>query len=100
MPDLRTCRVSFQDPAGVAHCVEVTAQSLFEAVVLAVKAFRGAEWMESGPGMGTVMEVSVLHPVARHRIKLQRVTEWLGANGRTPKEQANKQRLRALLEQR
>ncbi len=76
----------------------MTAQSLFEAAVLAVKAFRGTEWMESGPGTGTILEVSVLHPVARHRIPLQKVTSWLEANGRSPKEQANKQRLRDLLD--
>ncbi len=100
MPELRTCRVSFQDLDGIAHSVEVTAQSLFEAAVLAIKAFRAAEWIESGPGSGTVLEISVLQPVARHRIPLRRITAWLEANGRTPKEQANKQRLRELLEDR
>ncbi len=54
VPELRTCRVSFQDAEGIAHSVEVTAQSLFEAAVLAIKAFRAAEWMESGPGTATV----------------------------------------------
>jgi hypothetical protein len=39
-------------------------------------------------------------PVAKHRIPLGKLTAWLEANGRTPKEQANKQRLRELLENR
>jgi hypothetical protein len=55
VPELRTCRVSFQDAAGIAHSVEVTAQSLFEAAALAIKAFRAADWMESGPGAGAVL---------------------------------------------
>jgi hypothetical protein len=98
--ELRTCRVSFQDTEGIAHSVEVTAQSLFEAAALAIKAFRAVEWMQSGPGVGTVLEVSVLQPVAKHRIPLQKLMAWLEGNGRTPKEQANKQRLRELLENR
>ncbi len=97
MPELRTCRVSFHDADGIVHSVEVTAQSLFEAAVLAIKAFRAAEWMTSGPGSATVLEVSVLRPVARHLIPLRDVTAWLEANGRTPREQASKQRLRELL---
>jgi hypothetical protein len=52
VPELRTCRVSFQDAEGIAHSVEVTAQSTFEAAALAIKAFRGAEWIEGGPGVG------------------------------------------------
>jgi hypothetical protein len=97
VPELRTCRVSYQDVGGVVHSVEVAAESLFEAAVLAMKAFRAAEWMESGPGSATVLEVAVLQPVAKHRIPLGRVTAWLESNGRTPKEQANKRRLRELL---
>jgi hypothetical protein len=100
VPELRTCRVSFQDTEGIAHSVEVTAQSLFEAAVPAIKAFRAAEWMTSGPGSATVLEVSVLRPVAKHLIRLRELTAWLELNGRTPKEQANKRRLRELLEDR
>jgi hypothetical protein len=98
--ELRTCRVSFEDMDGIAHSVEVTAQSLFEAAALALKAFRAAEWMPSGPAPGTVFQVAVLHPVAKHRISLRKFMAWLEANGRTPKEHANKQRLRELLENR
>lgn len=100
VPELRTCRVSFQDPAGIGHSVEVTAESLFEAAALAIKAFRGAEWMDAGPGVGAVLDVSVLKPVAKHQIPLRNLTAWLEPNGRTPKEQATKQRLRALLGER
>jgi len=42
----------------------------------------------------------VLRPVAKHLIRLQELTAWLNANGRTPKEHANKQRLKELLEDR
>jgi hypothetical protein len=46
---LRSCRVTIQDLAGVAHTVEVTAESLFEAVAQGLAALRGKEWVaESG----------------------------------------------------
>jgi hypothetical protein len=98
--ELRTCRVSFQDPGGLVHSVEVIAASLFEAVALAVMAFRSAEWMDSGPGGAAVLEVSVLHPVAKHSIPLGKLMAWLETNGGSPKEQATKQRLREMLENR
>ncbi len=100
MAELRTCRVSFKDPGGLVHSVEVIAASLFEAAALALKAFRAAEWMDSGPGSAAVLEISVLHPVAKHKIPLGKVMAWLESNGRTPKEQASKQRLREMLENR
>jgi hypothetical protein len=56
--------------------------------------------MDSGPGGGVVLEVSVLHPVAKHSIPLGKLMAWLETNGRSPKEQATKQRLREMLENR
>jgi hypothetical protein len=43
VPELRPCRVSFQDASDISHSVEVTAESLFEAAALAIEAFRAAE---------------------------------------------------------
>ena len=45
---LRACTVTFQDPRGIRHGVEVEAESLYEAVVLAVKPFREDPWLPSG----------------------------------------------------
>ncbi len=36
----RICTVSFTDPEGISHAVEVTAATLYEAAVLAVSEFR------------------------------------------------------------
>jgi hypothetical protein len=38
----KNCTVSFQDSDGVRHSVEVGAATLYEAAVLALKAFREA----------------------------------------------------------
>ena len=37
----RSCRVTITDMEGVAHTVEVTASSLYEAVALGLTAIRG-----------------------------------------------------------
>jgi hypothetical protein len=36
---VRTCKVSWRDPQGVEHTVEVSAQSVFEAVAQALRVF-------------------------------------------------------------
>lgn len=39
---IRSCRVTVQDTEGVAHTVEVTGKSLYEAVAQGLAALRGA----------------------------------------------------------
>ena len=42
---VRSCRVTIEDMDGVAHTVEVTAATLYEAVALGLAAIRGHEWV-------------------------------------------------------
>ena len=63
---------------------------MFEAAALALKAFRAAEWMASGPGAGTVLEVSVLKPVAKRRIALGKLMTWLEVAGRRRSRRTNR----------
>jgi len=42
---MRSCRVIIEDADGTEHGVRVTASSLYEAVALAIAAFRGDEWV-------------------------------------------------------
>ena len=90
---MATCVVSFTDIEGLGHSVEVDAESLYEAAVLAVRTFRqhGCE-----PGMVTRLEVQVRTAVT-HTVTRQKIEEWLSAGSRTPKEAVTKQRLRGLL---
>jgi hypothetical protein len=41
---LRTCRITCSDLNGIEHTVEVTADSLYEAVAHGIRAFRDADW--------------------------------------------------------
>jgi hypothetical protein len=42
---VRSCRVTIQDMDGVKHTVEVTAESIYEAVALGLAAVRGNDWV-------------------------------------------------------
>jgi hypothetical protein len=42
---VRSCRVTIQDLDGVSHTVEVTADTLYEAVAQGLAAIRGNKWV-------------------------------------------------------
>jgi hypothetical protein len=94
----RTCIVSFVDRAGICHSVEVTAESLYEAVVVGIAEFRRCDLMERAvPGPGTTVRVSVKAPATEHHVSIASVRDWLAGVTRSPKERATKEQLRALL---
>jgi hypothetical protein len=47
--ELKSCRVTVRDMEEVAHTVEVTASTLYEAVALGLKQIRGNEWAVGMP---------------------------------------------------
>jgi hypothetical protein len=82
---------------GVEHSVEVTAESLYEAVARGLVALRDADWAgEIGHGQTTITVV-VKQPEVEHRVRMLDFEAWLGSNGRSPAEMALKSRLRELL---
>ena len=98
MSNPRSCLVSFQDPEGIQHSVQVAAESLYEAAVLALREFRSTHFGgDSLPGPTTRLTVEVRSPATTHELTLKRLESWLGSASRSPKEQAAKTRLRDLL---
>jgi hypothetical protein len=91
------CKVSFSDPEGLEHSVEVSAESLYEAAARAIAEFRKAELMEYPPGPAVTLKVEVRPPATTHVVPYSRVRSWLDRVG-APKEQATKYDLRKLLE--
>jgi hypothetical protein len=70
----RTCLlVTLTDSRGIRHSVEVTAESLFEAGVLAVSAFRKAGWVDEIPGPASRLEIEVHEPAAKHTVTLRQL---------------------------
>jgi hypothetical protein len=90
---MATCIVSFLDLSGIRHSVEVQADSLYEAVVLAVRTFKQHD---CDPGEVNKLEVEIRSSVT-HEVTLRKVRQWLNGGARTPKEAVMKDRLRELI---
>jgi hypothetical protein len=94
MPELRSCRVSYQDGDGIRHSVEVTAETLYEAAVLGMTALRAAGWLNA-PNL--TIEVTVKAPETTHSIRGAVLAAWLSRAGKSPREQVLKSRLLELM---
>jgi hypothetical protein len=93
----RTCLVTLTDSRGIRHSVEVTAESLFEAGVLAVSAFRKAGWVEEPPGVASRLEIEVREPAMKHTVTLAQLQRWANGATRSPAERIRRERMRQLL---
>ena len=90
---MASCVVSYLDTEGLRHTVEVEAESLYEAAVLAIRTFRQHD---CEPGQASSLEVEVRSSVV-HTITPKKIRDWLNGGARSPKEAVMKERLRALL---
>jgi hypothetical protein len=95
---VRTCTVSFTDVRGIRHSVDVEAESLYEAAVLAVKRFRKDPWIEQ-VGEATVLDVEIREPSTRHTLTLKTVERWLGSSSQAPGDAMKKAKLKMMLVQ-
>jgi len=93
---LRTCTVSCEDSDGHQHSLEVTAETLYEAVAQALSAFRKSEWVGQ-IGRGHTITVRVQQPAVEHRVRILEFEKWLDTNGKSPAEMILKSRLRSIL---
>jgi hypothetical protein len=94
------CWVSFTDSEGILHGVDVDAESLYEAVAIAVASFREDDVSPASPGPMTEFTVVVYRNPTEHKIRLQHVLKW---SEHTTKEGpagiTKRQRVRTLLGQ-
>ena len=96
---LRSCVVSFCDPQGNGRfSVEVTAESKFEAAVRALQLFRQEPWCTEAACATGYLEVSAALPAVQYKILLDDLRQWLHRTGGSPRETAQRQRLKAMLE--
>ena len=94
---LRTCSVSCKDLRDVLHTVEVTAETLYEAVAKALIIFRQNDWVaDIGTGL-TPVTVVVKEPTVMHQVLMKDFERWLKRNGRSPAETASRSALRKQL---
>ena len=90
---MAACIVSYLDTEGLRHTVEVEAESLYEAAVVAVRTFRQHA---CEPGEVSKLEVEVRSSVT-HTITLRKIHNWLNGGAKSPREAVMKEKLRALL---
>jgi len=89
--------VSCCDLEGIEHSIEVTADSLCEAVAQGLRVFRENDWVDDiGRGQTTVTVV-VRQPEVEHKVRVRDFEQWLESQGRTPAEMIVKSRLRELM---
>jgi uncharacterized protein (UPF0210 family) len=94
---LRTCTVAVTDLRDVEHSIEVTAETLYEAIATALAALQQDNWVgEIGQGFATVT-VLVQQPPVKHEVKMKDFVSWLGRQGRSPAEVILKQKLEKIL---
>jgi len=91
------CRVSYTDAEGI-HSVEVTAETLFEAVAQAVVEFKEDRTVSKAPGPETDFTVLVLRKPTEHVIRLKRIQEWAQPSSvGGPAETLRRERVRKML---
>lgn len=89
-----TCIVSYLDLDGLRHSVEVQAESLYEAATKGAKVLKDHGWE---PKPMSQMEVEIRSSVT-HTLTYKKLKEWLSSGSKSPKEVADKERLKQLLE--
>jgi hypothetical protein len=94
---LKACTVVVHDLNETAHAIDVTAESLYEAIAQALATLRGQDWVgEIGKGLTTVT-VKVRHPEVTHVVRIQDFENWLNGGCKSPPDMALKIRLRQML---
>jgi hypothetical protein len=78
--------VTIIDSRGIKHSVEVTAESLFEAGVLALSTLKKVGWIEDSPGPGTRLEIEVREPSITHHVTVGQLHRWVSGAARSPEE--------------
>ena len=74
--------------------MNVQAETLYEAVALAVNVFR-----EHGcvPGPVTATEVEARSPGVMHTVTMAKVRDWLQSSAKSPKDRLVKERLKGMM---
>ena len=93
----KACTVVVHDLNDNAHQLDVTAETLYEAVAQALATVRAHDWVgDIGRGL-TEVTVKVRNPEVTHIVKIQDFENWLNRGCKSPAETVLKARLRQML---
>lgn len=87
------CFVSYLDISGIRHQVEVDADSMYEAAVLAVKTFKEND---CEPGAMTQLDIEIRTSIT-HSLTVKKLRAWLDGASRSPNEKVTKEKLKELI---
>ena len=92
-----SCLVSFTDSEGIEHSIRVSAESLFEAAVEAMTAFKHSVLAETPMPPGTRLTIRVKGPEEEHTVTVAKVLSWLDGVATSPSDKLKKNLLRERL---
>ncbi len=93
----RSCKVTIRDREGIDHVVDVTAETLFEAVALGMWAIRSDEWTTDLPqGLNTI-QVQVMTVPVKHEVRVRDFLAWLERSSGSPRELSYRKRIKTIL---
>ena len=94
---VRSCKVTIRDLGGVTHTVDVTAETLYEAVALGMAAIRTDDWVTGiAQGLNKV-KVRVTNIPVDHEIALIDFASWLDRTNGSPREMSDRKRIKSIL---
>jgi len=88
--------VSFTGPSGVRHSVEVTAETLYEAVGLGLSVLSKEGWADQ-IAPGTELQVEVREPATTHTVTVAQLRRWCDGVAVSPDEVLKRKRVKAML---
>ena len=91
---IRTCTVSFTDSEGLRHSIDVQAETVYEAAVLAIRGFQNHQ---CGPGPGARLDVEAREGSVTHSVTVGRIRNWLESSAKSPRDMVLKERLKTIL---
>jgi len=81
----------------IEHTIDVTAETLYEAVAAALATLQQDSWVgEIAQGLNTV-SVLVQQPPVKHEVKIKDFLSWLGRQGGSPADVALRGRVQNML---
>lgn len=90
-------QVSVTDMRDIEHTIDVTAETLYEAVTAALAALQQDSWVgDIAEGLNTV-SVLVQQPPVKHEVKMKDFLCWLGRKGGSPAEVSLREKVARML---
>jgi hypothetical protein len=86
--------VVIHDLNQTAHSLDVTAETLYEAVAQALAVLSHHDWVDE---IGKGLTVTIRHPEVTHTVKIQDFESWRNRACKSPAETVLKMRLRQML---